>query len=67
MRCSHPAATERVIDGPVASHLKCGILAEGGNGPTTPDADQILGRRRSEVFVIPDILCNSGRVIVSYF
>lgn len=62
-----PAATERAIDGKVASHLKCRILAEGANGPTTPDADLILDQRRSEVFVIPDILCNSGGVIVSYF
>ena len=62
-----PAATERVIDERTASNLRCRILAEGANGPTTPDADIVLDRRRSEVFVIPDILCNSGGVIVSYF
>jgi len=41
-------------------------LAEGANGPTTVEADAIL-RQRPEIFVIPDILCNSGGVIVSYF
>lgn len=47
--------------------LLCRILAEGANGPTTPEADLILDRRRDEIFVIPDILCNAGGVIVSYF
>ena len=47
--------------------LKCRILAEGANGPTTPDADLLLDQRWDEVFVIPDILCNAGGVIVSYF
>jgi glutamate dehydrogenase (NAD(P)+) len=61
-----PAAVERVIDGRIARQLKCRILAEGANGPTTPEADRVL-ERRSDVFVIPDILCNSGGVIVSYF
>jgi glutamate dehydrogenase (NAD(P)+) len=42
-------------------------LAEGANGPTTPSADRILDQRWDEVFVIPDILCNAGGVIVSYF
>ncbi len=58
---------ERVIDGGNAGRLRCRILAEGANGPTTPDADAVLERRGDEVFVIPDILCNSGGVIVSYF
>jgi glutamate dehydrogenase (NAD(P)+) len=62
-----PAALERVIDAKVAENLKCRILAEGANGPTTPDADLVLDKRRDEVFVIPDILCNSGGVVVSYF
>ncbi|MBZ9798441.1 Glu/Leu/Phe/Val family dehydrogenase [Mesorhizobium sp. ES1-4] len=62
-----PAAVERVVDSHNASHLKCRILAEGANGPTTPEADRILMERGDEIFVIPDILCNSGGVIVSYF
>ncbi len=47
--------------------LRCRILVEGANGPTTPNADEILEQHEGEVFVIPDILCNSGGVIVSYF
>jgi glutamate dehydrogenase (NAD(P)+) len=62
-----PAAVERVIDGPIAEQLKCRVLAEAANGPTTPDADLVLERRRDEIFLIPDILCNSGGVVVSYF
>src|SRR5437660_375521 len=62
-----PAAVDRVITGKNAGQLKCRILAEGANGPTTPDADLILDQRWDEVFVIPDILCNAGGVIVSYF
>ncbi len=62
-----PAAVERVIDGPMAEKLKCRVLAEAANGPTTPEADLVLERRRDEIFLIPDILCNSGGVIVSYF
>jgi glutamate dehydrogenase (NAD(P)+) len=62
-----PAAMERVIDAGVADKLKCRVLAEGANGPTTPDADLVLEKRRNEIFVIPDILCNSGGVVVSYF
>jgi Glutamate dehydrogenase/leucine dehydrogenase len=62
-----PAAVERVITEKNAGQLKCRILAEAANGPTTPDADVILNERWNEVFVIPDILCNSGGVIVSYF
>ena len=61
-----PAAMERVIDGDMAARLQCRILAEGANGPTTPDADRVLEQRR-DITVIPDILCNAGGVIVSYF
>jgi glutamate dehydrogenase (NAD(P)+) len=62
-----PCAIERVIDEDVAKNLKCRILAEGANGPTTPEADRVLAQRNEEIFVIPDILCNAGGVIVSYF
>src|SRR3954453_6870832 len=62
-----PAAMERVIDAKVAQQLKCRVLAEGANGPTTPEADLVLEKRQDEVFLIPDILCNSGGVVVSYF
>jgi glutamate dehydrogenase (NAD(P)+) len=62
-----PAALERVITEKNAGRLQCRVLAEGANGPTTPDADRILDERRNEIFVIPDILCNAGGVIVSYF
>jgi len=61
-----PAATERVIDAENAGRLRCRILAEGANGPTTSDGDAVL-QTRGDVFVIPDILCNAGGVIVSYF
>ena len=62
-----PAALERVITAELAPRLQCRILAEAANGPTTPAADQILFQRWDEIFVIPDILCNAGGVIVSYF
>jgi glutamate dehydrogenase (NAD(P)+) len=62
-----PAALERVITEDIAPRIQCRILAEGANGPTTPAADQILFQRWEEIFVIPDILCNAGGVIVSYF
>jgi len=62
-----PAAVERVINEENAGRLRCRVLAEGANGPTTPEADEILNQRWAEIFVIPDILCNSGGVIVSYF
>jgi glutamate dehydrogenase (NAD(P)+) len=60
-----PAAVERVITEANAARLRCRILAEGANGPTTPEADAILAH--SDIFVIPDILCNAGGVTVSYF
>jgi glutamate dehydrogenase (NAD(P)+) len=62
-----PAALERVIDAKMAGRLRCRVLAEGANGPTTPEADEVLNQRRNEIFVIPDILCNAGGVVVSYF
>src|SRR5436853_360603 len=62
-----PAAVDRVIHEKNAAKLQCRILAEAANGPTTPEADRILEQRWDEVFVIPDILCNAGGVIVSYF
>ena len=61
-----PAAIERQITGRNAAKIKCRILAEAANGPTTPEADAIL-EQRGDVFVIPDILCNAGGVVVSYF
>jgi glutamate dehydrogenase (NAD(P)+) len=60
-----PCATENQITSENASRLKCKILAEGANGPTTPKADKILHEKG--VFVIPDILANAGGVTVSYF
>ena len=62
-----PAAVDRVINGSNAGRLQCRILAEAANGPTTPEADLILDQRYNEILVIPDILCNAGGVIVSYF
>ena len=61
-----PAALERQITKENAGKLKCRILAEAANGPTTPEADAIL-RERPEILVIPDVLCNAGGVVVSYF
>ena len=60
-----PAATENQITSRNADQVKCRILAEGANGPTTASADDILADKR--VFVIPDILCNAGGVTTSYF
>jgi len=62
-----PAALERTITFENVGRLKCRILAEGANGPTTPEADAWLDQHPDDVFVIPDILCNSGGVVVSYF
>ncbi len=62
-----PCAVDRAINSSNADKLQCRILAEGANGPTTPKADKILEQRLDEIFVIPDILCNAGGVIVSYF
>ncbi len=60
-----PAATENVIHSGNADRLRCRILCEGANGPTTSVADEILADKR--IFVIPDILANAGGVTVSYF
>jgi len=60
-----PAATENQITSRNADRVKCRILAEGANGPTTASADEILADKK--VFVIPDILCNAGGVTTSYF
>ncbi len=60
-----PAATENQITSANASRIKCKILAEGANGPTTARADDILEQKG--VFVIPDILANAGGVTCSYF
>jgi glutamate dehydrogenase len=60
-----PSALESQITKANAGKVKAKIVAEGANGPTTPEADEVL--YRNGVFVIPDILANSGGVIVSYF
>ena len=60
-----PAATENVITSENADRLRCKILCEGANGPTTALADEILAEKK--IFVIPDILANAGGVTVSYF
>jgi glutamate dehydrogenase (NAD(P)+) len=60
-----PAATENQITSSNAERLKCKVLAEGANGPTTAAADEILYQKG--IFVIPDILANAGGVTVSYF
>jgi glutamate dehydrogenase (NAD(P)+) len=60
-----PAALERQITGANAGKLRCRVLAEAANGPTTPDADAVL--RDSDIYIIPDVLCNAGGVTVSYF
>src|SRR5207237_9989244 len=59
-----PAALERVINSTNAARLRCRVLAEGANGPTTPEADAVLAD--GDVCVIPDVLCNAGGVTVSY-
>lgn len=60
-----PAATENQITSSNASRIRCKILAEGANGPTTAAADEIL--EKNGIFVIPDILANAGGVTCSYF
>ncbi len=60
-----PAALENQITEDNASTIKAKIVAEGANGPTTPDAHRMLHERG--IFVIPDILANAGGVTTSYF
>jgi glutamate dehydrogenase (NAD(P)+) len=60
-----PAALENQITMRNAASIRARIVAEGANGPTTPDADVVL--RERGIFTIPDILCNAGGVTVSYF
>jgi glutamate dehydrogenase (NAD(P)+) len=60
-----PAALENQIGDWNASNIKAKIVAELANGPTTPEADEIL--HKNGVYVIPDFLCNAGGVTVSYF
>ncbi|MEF8848428.1 MAG: hypothetical protein V5A68_04765 [Candidatus Thermoplasmatota archaeon] len=60
-----PAALENQIDSDNADKIKADIIVEGLNGPVTNQADDILNEK--DVYVLPDILANSGGVIVSYF
>jgi glutamate dehydrogenase/leucine dehydrogenase len=60
-----PAALENQITSHNAANIKARLIAEAANGPTTPDADEILFKNSK--FMIPDILCNAGGVTVSYF
>lgn len=60
-----PAALENIITEKIAKNLNVKLIAEGANGPTTPEADNILNEKKVEI--IPDILANSGGVLVSYY
>ncbi|UCG62690.1 MAG: Glu/Leu/Phe/Val dehydrogenase [Candidatus Zixiibacteriota bacterium] len=60
-----PAALENQITADNAARVRCKLIAEGANGPVTPEADKIL--EKNKILVVPDILCNAGGVTVSYF
>jgi glutamate dehydrogenase/leucine dehydrogenase len=60
-----PAALENVINEKNAARIKAKYIIEMANGPVTPEADEILGKKKIQV--LPDILCNAGGVTVSYF
>lgn len=60
-----PAALQNVITLEIAEKIKCKIIVEGANGPTLPEADDVL--KQKGIIVVPDILANSGGVTVSYF
>ena len=60
-----PAALGGEITGEIAERLKIKLIAEGANGPTTPEADRVLQRRGIDM--IPDIIANAGGVTVSYY
>ena len=60
-----PSALEKAIHEGNVRNVKAQIIVEGANGPTTPEADEVLGAK--EVLIVPDILANAGGVTVSYF
>ena len=60
-----PAALESQITAVRANRIKAKLILEGANGPTLPDADDVLASRG--VLVVPDVICNAGGVTVSYF
>jgi glutamate dehydrogenase (NAD(P)+) len=60
-----PAALENQLTSENARNVQAGMIVEGANGPTTPDADEIF--RQRDILVVPDVLANAGGVIVSYF